>query len=228
MSFVEVYNIRKKYRRVPILRDISFTCEEGECVGIIGSNGCGKSTLLKILQGGLKPDDGKIIYDGKEPLNNSRFFSRYTGYVPQDNPLFANLSVLDNLKLWYCDSSRSLNEDIETGIIREFSLTEHLKKKTGTLSGGQKKRLSIICALAKNPKILILDEPGASLDIVAKNDIVNYMKRFVANKGIVIITSHEDCELAACTRLLVMQNGVLVPFNEPYSSEAVMERIRLI
>lgn len=86
---------------------------------------------------------------------------------------------MDNLKLWYCDSSRDLKQDIESGIIKDFKIDSFIKSKAANLSGGMKKRLSIACALATDPQILIMDEPGASLDIIAKNDIVTYMKNIL-------------------------------------------------
>lgn len=225
MALIEVKSISKKYGKKTVLRDISFSAESGECIGIIGSNGCGKSTLLKILQGSHKPNSGSISYEGNDPLMNSKFFSEYIGYVPQDNPLFGNLSVLDNLKLWYCDCERDLEADIKGGLIKEFKIDTYLKEKVSNLSGGMKKRLSIVCALAKNPKILIMDEPGASLDIIAKNDIVNYIKKYISNGGTVLISSHEDCELAVCTKLLLIKDGLLEHVEGAFSSDKIMERM---
>lgn len=225
MSLIEVNSITKKYGKKSVLKDISFSAESGECVGIAGANGCGKSTLLKILQGSLKPDSGSIMYNGNDPLANQKYFPHYIGYVPQDNPLFANLTVLDNLKLWYCDSTHDLKKDINNGIIAEFKINTFLKEKVANLSGGMKKRLSIVCALAKDPAILIMDEPGASLDIVAKNDIVNYIKKYTAKGGTVIISSHEECELAVCTKMFLMKDGVLEDLGNNHSLSYIMERM---
>lgn len=225
MAFIEVTDISKKYGRKQVLTDINFTAEKGDCIGIVGANGCGKSTLLKILQGGLKPNGGTITYDGNTPLANHRFFKKYIGYVPQDNPLFANLTVMDNLKLWYCDSSRDLKQDIESGIIKDFKIDSFIKSKVANLSGGMKKRLSIACALATNPQILIMDEPGAFLDIIAKNDIVTYMKKYIAGGGTIIISSHEECELSVCTKMYLMKDGVLESLNGSCSLSSIMERM---
>ena len=96
---IEVDRISKAYGRRQVLSQISFHIEAGQCVGIAGANGCGKSTLLAILAGAMKPDGGKILYQGK-PVDNGRY-RRETGYVPQGNPLLEELTVQDNLKLWY-------------------------------------------------------------------------------------------------------------------------------
>lgn len=219
-----VKNISKKYGKKSILSDISFEATKGDCIGIVGNNGCGKSTLLKILSGVLKPDSGEIEYNDTNMLEQRDFISGTVGYVPQDNPLFNTLSVKDNLKLWYSDSSRSLSEDIDSGLIKEFGLTEYLKYPVKKLSGGMKKRLSIVCTLAKDPEILILDEPGASLDIRCKNDIKRYMKKFTGNGGIIIIVSHEETELNACNKIYLMENGVLSPLNTGTIDE-LLERL---
>ncbi len=225
MSLIEINSITKHYGRKKVLNNISFTGEAGDCIGIIGSNGCGKSTLLKILSGAQKPSHGKISYAGDNPLINPRYFTSHIGYVPQENPLFGNLTVLDNLKLWYCDSPHNLKDDIENGLISEYGLNQYLKEKVSHLSGGMKKRLSIACALAKDPKILILDEPGASLDIIAKNDIINYMKKYIQSGGTILIASHEEGELSVCNRKFLMQDGALIETDSSLTLSAIMERM---
>ncbi|MBD5158201.1 MAG: ABC transporter ATP-binding protein [Butyrivibrio sp.] len=209
MSIIEVRNIAKKYGCREILRNISFDAASGDCVGIVGANGCGKSTLLKILSGALRPSGGTLRYKGENPLAHKAFFGRYIGYVPQENPLFDNLTALDNLKLWYCDSRHSLKDDIKNGVIADFGIDRYLKTTVRNLSGGMKKRLSIACAIAKDPIVLILDEPGASLDIVCKEDIKKYMRRYLAGGGTIIIASHEEGELSVCTKMYLMNGGVL-------------------
>ncbi len=225
MSLIEVSNITKSYGRKKVLTDITFSANAGECIGIIGANGCGKSTLLKILSGAHKPDSGTLAYNGENPLARKSVFSRYVGYVPQENPLFDNLTVLDNLKLWYCDSRRSLKKDIQNGIIAEFGIDRYLKSVVRNLSGGMKKRLSIACSIAKEPVILILDEPGASLDIVCKEDIKRYMRKYIADDGIIIIASHEEGELSVCSKMFIMEEGSLTNVNPRTGLSVLMERI---
>lgn len=225
MSLIEVSKITKNYGKKQVLRDITFSAEAGECIGIVGANGCGKSTLLKILSGAHKPYGGSISYNNENPLTRSSVFSKYVGYVPQENPLFDNLTVLDNLRLWYCDSSHNLKDDIRNGIIAEFGIDRYLKSLVRTLSGGMKKRLSIACSIAKNPKILILDEPGASLDIVCKEDIKRYMNKYVADGGSIIIASHEEGELSVCSRMFLMDNGILINLEPGTALSSLMGKI---
>ena len=214
MNIIEVTDIKKSYRRKKVLTGASFHATPGECIGIVGANGCGKSTLLNILSGSLKADSGQILYSGKNPLKSHRIFSEYIGFVPQENPLMNHLSVYDNLRLWYCDSKRSLEDDLNSGILAHFGLSAYRDYDVATLSGGMKKRLSIACALAKEPPILILDEPGASLDIVCKEDIKNYLASYQAQGNTTIITSHETGELSLCDRMYLLKNGVLTELYE--------------
>ena len=209
MSFIEVKSIRKKYGRSQILNGVNLEARPGEKIGIIGVNGCGKSTLLGIIAGSIKADSGEFLINGENALKNLSLLDRAIGYVPQDNPLMENLTVKDNLSFYYCDTGRNLTEDLQSGIPAYFGIPEFINKRVDTLSGGMKKRLSIACALAKNPPVLILDEPGASLDIVAKNDIVEYMDAYKRDGGTVIIASHEELELRNCDRIYLLKDGIL-------------------
>ena len=135
-----------------------------------------KSTLLKIIVGALKPDAGTILWNGKAV--DGTFLSEHVGYVPQENPLFEDLTVKDNLELWYANDKASLQKDLEDGWLFYFGMHKIYKKPVKKLSGGMKKRLSICCALAGDPDVLVMDEPGAALDLMAKNEILRLIKNF--------------------------------------------------
>ena len=204
---IEVDRISKAYGRRQVLSQISFHIEAGQCVGIAGANGCGKSTLLAILAGAMKPDGGKILYQGK-PVDNGRY-RRETGYVPQGNPLLEELTVQDNLKLWYKGSEKEWKRERDSGIIAVLELGPLLKTAAGKLSGGMKRRLSLACALVNHPRFLILDEPGAALDVVCKEEIRQYLADYLKQGGTALMTSHEERELSLCDRLLLMSGGRL-------------------
>ncbi|WP_031558088.1 ABC transporter ATP-binding protein [Lachnospira multipara] len=206
---ISAKNITKRYGKNSILKDINLEVNKGECAVIIGSNGCGKTTLLSILAGSNKPTSGQISIDGNNALANAKVFDRMIGYIPQENPLMEGLSVKDNLKFWYMGTGRSMEADLVNGAPVIFGVDKFLNKKVEQLSGGMKKRLSICAALAKNPPILILDEPGASLDIVCKQEIKEYIKNYMAVGGTVILASHEDYEIGLATKMYLLNDGVL-------------------
>ena len=206
---IEITSIRKSYHKKKILTDVSVTAHEGECIGIVGCNGCGKSTFLSIIAGAVKADGGSLHIEGEDVFKNPRLFSKKIGYVPQENPLIEELSVLDNLKLWYCDIPDQLKKDLkEDGILTRFGVDQMIKTKVSKLSGGMKKRVSIGCALAKKPPILILDEPGAALDFVLKAQIIAYMKDYMKQGGTIFLTSHEQGELSVCNRMIYIKDGI--------------------
>lgn len=226
MNFIEVRDIRKFYGKREILKGVSFAADKGECVALVGANGCGKSTLLGVLAGTLKSASGEILYNGENPFENKKVFQKYVGYVPQENPLMDKLSVYDNLRFWYCDTDRNIDEDMKSGILKEFGLDSYAKYPVNKLSGGLKKRLSIACALAADPQILIMDEPGAALDIVCKEDIKKYLLKYMKKGGTVLLTSHEEAELAICDRMYLLKDGVLTELADKPVGAALMERLR--
>lgn len=198
---LQAEHIKKSYGKRQILTDVSFTLSPGECIGIVGVNGCGKSTLLSVLSGIAKADGGAITLDGSSGHTN---FKRI-GLVPQDNPLIPDLSVRDNLKLWYSDP------DSARPYLKLLGIIPFYKQQIRKLSGGQKKRVSIAIAMASNPSILLLDEPGAALDLPCKYQIRAFLKQYLAKGNSVILTTHEEADLDLCSRLYLLKDGVLLP-----------------
>ncbi len=204
-----VKNITKSYGKHNILKNISFDAKKGECIGILGANGCGKSTLLSILAGTLSIDDGSIAFSDGTPYS-AKTIPHMIGYVPQENPLFNKLTALDNLRFWYGNDKKQLTEDLKSGLPALFSITDYLNKRVENMSGGMKKRLSIACSLSKHQPILILDEPCAALDLPCKQDIHNYIKSYLKAGNTVIITSHEEADIALCDTLYMIKDGCLI------------------
>lgn len=220
---IKVDNIVKAYRNKQVLNGVCFCAHEGECIAIAGGNGCGKTTLLSILAGALKSDSGDINIDGKSLKSGSRELSDRIAYVPQENPIIPELSAKDNYKLWFKGKRADFDRSLNQGIGRELGITEFLKTPAGKLSGGQKKRLSIAAALSGSARILILDEPGAALDLEAKEQLRSYVRAFVSKGGTVIITSHETEELALATKLYVMKDGRLNEVHRDVSPEELVK-----
>ena len=220
MKMIEIENLISAYGRKKVLQGVTFSGERGECIGIIGPNGCGKSTLLSAMAGVLRPISGTIRYYGKDALQNRVVFQKMTGYVPQENPLMPELSVYDNLRLWYPDKAE-LEKELEQGFLQILGIPEFIGKTVSKLSGGMKKRVSIGIALSGMPPVLILDEPSAALDLVCKEDIKRYLQIYLERKGTVVITTHEESELSLCNSLYVMKNGKLVQVDKSLRGSAL-------
>lgn len=208
---IELSGIQKAYRRLKVLEDVSLTVKPGSCVGILGGNGSGKSTLLSILAGVQKADGGSFLYQGRDLLQDGALRREVLGYVPQEDPLIEELNAWDNLRMWY--DGRLLRKELSDGVLAMLGIDGFLKVPVNKMSGGMKKRLSIGCAVAGNPKILLLDEPSAALDLVCKVRIYNYFEQFRAAGGTLLIATHDLQELELCDECRILKKGRLTDYK---------------
>ncbi|MBQ9767383.1 MAG: ATP-binding cassette domain-containing protein [Lachnospiraceae bacterium] len=201
-------HISFSYRNKQVLRDVCLTAKEGDFIGIIGKNGCGKSTLLSVLAGVKRPDSGTLSYQDAPLYKKGSVPAKLVGYVPQLNPLLPELSVQDNLKLWFREAT-ALPKDALQELYDQMGLTECFSTAVKKLSEGMKKRVSIASVLQNAPSILILDEPSAALDLPCKEVIHAQLLSFVKKGGIIFFTTHEEAEFSLCTTLYILKDGVL-------------------
>lgn len=216
-------NIRKSYGKKQVLKDASFAVRSGQCLGILGGNGSGKSTLLSILAGVMKADGGCVWADTTPLFENRSTRSTLVGYVPQGTPLMEELTAWDNLRLWY--DKQTLGRELESGILSVLGISDFLKVPVKKMSGGMKKRLSIGCAMAGRPPILLLDEPTAALDLACKQDIARYLQRYKAAGGILVLTTHDPAELSLCDEVCILKDGVLTPFTFTGDVDALVKSL---
>ena len=209
--YIEIKNISKKYGKKQILSDVNLNTESGKCIGILGGNGCGKSTLFSILAGVNNKNSGQFLCDGKDLFVEQKMRRNVVGYVPQGTPLFEELNAYDNLLLWY--EPDMIEQELSNGILGMLGIDAFLKTQVSKMSGGMKKRLAIGCAVSHNPKILLLDEPSAALDLICKERISNYLKTFKANGGIIFLATHDASELELCDEIYIMKNGMVSKYN---------------
>lgn len=215
----KITHLQKSFRRGKrkVLADVNLSATSGECIGILGANGCGKSTLLSILAGTQAPDTGSCLINGTElfarPGKKLSGSLAGIGYVPQECPLMEELNALDNLKLWYCNSPLSLTDELDNGFLAMLGIPDFLKVTVKKMSGGMKKRLSIGCALAENPRILLLDEPGTALDLPCRERIEAYLKEYRSRGNIILLATHEEREIELCDKLFLLKDGVLAPLS---------------
>lgn len=206
-SSIDIVGLKKRYGKRDILKGVTLNIEFGSCIGILGGNGSGKTTILSILAGITDADEGEFICEDYDLLKDDKRRRFLVGIIPQCNPLIEELSGKDNLLLWH--DRKYLNMSAKEGIIKELSITKFINKRVSTLSEGMKKRLSIACAVKEHSKILLMDEPGAALDIVAKEIIHEYIKKFTDMGGIVILVTHDEGELNLCDRHYILKEGIL-------------------
>lgn len=220
---VIINHISKGYRRKKVLRDVCLEAKGGQCIGILGANGSGKSTFLSVLAGVLRRDGGEFLVDGEDLFADAKFRSKCVGFVPQGTPLLEELTAWDNLRLWY--DRRELKQELEKGVLKTLGIGEFLKVPVSKMSGGMKKRLSIGCAVAGRPPILLLDEPTAALDLACKEAISRYLRQYKAAGGLLLLTTHDVMELNLCDAWYIMKDGILEPFTFTGDVAGLVERL---
>ena len=209
-------HLSKSYAKRPVVKDVSFSVNQGEVVGLLGPNGAGKTTCFYMTTGLVKQDGGQIILDG-ENITESPMHGRARkglGYLPQEPSIFRKLSVRDNILAILetrKDLSHSQRQQKLESLLNEFHIT-HLTESDGmSLSGGERRRVEIARALAADPKFILLDEPFAGVDPISVNDIKGII-RHLSDKGIgVLITDHNVREtLDICARAYIIGEGHVI------------------
>lgn len=203
---LSIENIAKNYRNKKVLSDVSISAQNGTMVGILGKNGSGKSTLLSVLSGVIESDSGRFLVDDKDLLKNTALRNSLCAYVPQEVPLIGELSAWDNLRMWY--DTDKLKAELENGFLKLLGIDEFNNVRVNKMSGGMKKRLSIGCAICEDPRILLLDEPTAALDIICKEMIYDYLLAFRKRGGIVLLATHDEKEICECDSLYIIKDGI--------------------
>ena len=209
MDIITVNNLVKFYKDKKALDGVSLAVKGGELFGLLGVNGAGKTTLIKILVGLTKKTDGKVIIDGKNIDCEIDKIKEIVDISPQETSVANNLTVRENLEFFARVYGKD-NEELIQKTVGIFHLEEVLNQKARTLSGGYKRRLSIAIALISQPKILFLDEPTLGLDVFARRELWNIIKK-LKNEVTIILTSHYLEEIEhLCDRVAILSKGKLL------------------
>ena len=209
MNIITIDNVCKNYKSKKALDNVSLKIEQGELFGLLGVNGAGKTTLIKILCGLTRKTSGTITINNFNLDKEIDKIKEIIDISPQETSVANNLTVKENLEFF---ANIYNNNDVKTinEIVDIFNLNEVLNQRAKTLSGGYKRRLSIAIALISKPKILFLDEPTLGLDVFARRELWNIIKKLQKNITI-ILTSHYLEEIEnLCDRVAILSNGKLL------------------
>ena len=216
MAHVEFRKVKKQYRMgevtIDALRDITFEIEKGEICVIVGASGAGKTTLLNILGGMDTLTSGKVLLDGRDISHySSKALTKYRrydiGFVFQFYNLVPNLTALENVELAAQLSRRPLQP---RKVLKQVGLAGRMNNFPAQLSGGEQQRVAIARALAKNPKLLLCDEPTGALDYNTGKAILKLLQDTAREKGItVVIITHNQAITAMADRIVEIKNGMV-------------------
>ena len=206
---IDVTDLTKSYGPIEALHGVTFHIAPGEIVGLLGPNGAGKTTIMKILTGYLQPDDGTATVNGLDALTHTREMQAHIGYLPENAPLYPELSVQTYLKM--IAELRQIPEDEQVARLSETitatGLADHLTRPIGHLSKGFRQRVGLAQAILHRPRILILDEPTLGLDPTQVVE-VRRLIRHLADQSTVLFSTHILSEVEAlCDRVIILMNG---------------------
>ncbi len=214
---LEIIELSKKYNNKDAVKNISFKVFKNQIIGILGPNGCGKTTTIGMILGLLKPSSGKILINGinienqrVEILDQLNFISPYIE-LPKKLTVKQNLEVYGRLY-----DVKNLNEKIRY-LSERLRLNQIINKITGELSSGQKNRVSLAKSIINDPKVLLLDEPTASLDPETGDFVRSFLEDYQKEKGAsILLASHNMAEVERlCSHVLMMKNGVIIDKGKP-------------
>ena len=211
---IEIKNLFKDYKNFQAVKNLNFRIETGDIIGLLGPNGCGKTTTIGMILGLIKPTSGEVLISGKnieneknriDVLEKMNFISPYVE-LPKKLTVKENLIVYGKMY-----EVKNLSKKIEK-LMSELNLTDFKNRKTGELSSGQKNRVSLAKSLINNPKILLLDEPTASLDPDTGDYIRTYIEEYAFNnKTTILLASHNMNEVERlCSKIMMMKGGEII------------------
>jgi ABC-2 type transport system ATP-binding protein len=213
MALLETRDLSKRFGDLQAVDRVSFTVSEGEIYGLLGPNGAGKTTTISMVCGLLRPDGGDVVVAGAAFWSDPQAARRVMGVVPQELALYEELSGRENLEFWgriaglrAADARRRAGELLEA-----LSLADRGKDVLKKYSGGMKRRINLGCALMHRPRLILLDEPTVGIDPQARANILEFIRRLVADGTGVLYTTHylEEAE-TLCQRIGIIDHGRLL------------------
>ncbi|MBI4675702.1 MAG: ABC transporter ATP-binding protein [Chloroflexi bacterium] len=212
---IHLNHVTKRYHDFTAVDDLDFHVAPGEIIGIIGHNGAGKSTTLKMIAGLIAPTHGTVYINGRDIQKHSVALKRQLGYLPEENPLYENMTARQYLLFFselYDLSRAAANQRIDS-LLASLHL-EDSAKLIGEFSKGMKRKVAIARALLHDPALLILDEPNSGLDPLTSFFIIGYLKSLKYAQKTILLSAHNLFHVEyICDRVAIIKNGKLVVFD---------------
>ena len=202
---IEIKNISKKFGKLEVLKNVSVSCNSGQCIALIGPNGCGKTTLIKSVLGMVIPDSGSMEFNEKS-IFGDYLYREKIGYMPQIGRYPDTMTIGEIIEM--VKKIRNSKDNLDEDLFRDFEIEKMLNKQMRTLSGGTTQKISAVLAFLFNPDVLILDEPTAGLDPLAAEVLKEKIIKEKEKGKLILITSHLLSELDdLISEIIFMQDG---------------------
>ena len=214
---LEVIGLSKTYNTKEVVREVSFKVNQNEIIGILGPNGCGKTTTIGMILGLLKPSKGKVLINGVEIENQRVDLLNQLNFISPYIELPKKLTVRQNLEVYGRLYDVNKHKERIEYLCEKLRLYEFIDKLTGELSSGQKNRVSLAKSIINNPKVLLLDEPTASLDPETGDFVRSFLEEYQQeNKTSILLASHNMAEVERlCSSVLMMNKGSIIDEGRP-------------
>jgi ABC-2 type transport system ATP-binding protein len=214
---IRVTDVRKKFGAITALSSVSMNFAEAEMHGVIGPEGAGKTTLMRIMLGLLRPNEGKVEFLVEGQVVDFEAVRPLIAYMPQQQSLYPDLSIgehLDFFRALYgipAEEYRTKREEL----LRITRLSEFVDRPAGNLSGGMYKKLGLMCALLRSPRVVLLDEPTNGVDPISRREFWELLYRLADEKILIIVTTAYMDEAERCSQVHLLEEGQLVAEGEP-------------
>lgn len=211
MNSIEIRGLTKRYGDLTAVDHLDLDVRDGECMALLGVNGAGKTTAIRMLACLTRPDAGEARIFGNSIWEDSDRVKALMALSPQETAVAPNLTVRENLELiaGICGANQKEAARLTRALMRELQLEPVEHKRAGKLSGGWQRRLSIAMALIQQPKLLFLDEPTLGLDVLARRELWNVVKKLKGTVTILMTTHYLEEAVALCDRIAILNHGRL-------------------
>lgn len=211
---IQAQELSKAYTHAHVIGPLNIEISKGQIFGLLGPNAAGKSTTIRMLAGIIKPDSGSASLMGLDLLKKGSVIKRRIGYVSQHFGLYAELSVLENIR-FYASLYDVVDEEKFEYLLQKYELQTYRNTKSGELSGGYQRRLSLVCAIAHDPELLFLDEPTAGIDPVTRKRIWDIFYTLVSEGKTLFVTTHYMEEAERCSEIAFLNHGKIIAKGSP-------------
>jgi ABC-2 type transport system ATP-binding protein len=209
-SGITLTHVSQYFGSIIALDNVSFTLKEGALYGLLGGSGAGKTTLMRLLVGSLVATKGEVRVVGYNPAQDFRKVRANLGFMPQEDALYDDLTAFENVLFFWRGRNRHASKVEAEKILVQCGLEDRLHDVVATFSGGMRRRVSLACALAGRPKLLILDEPTAALDPLLRHEMWQLLAAHAKAGATIVVSTHQIEEARYCRELLLLQDGQLI------------------